>query len=239
MLELGHKEQHLLSGMGIQLLVIGLFVFIYTQAFRQMNARHDLYLKMKEQVTRAKAQLANQEVPDLARVQKELLSQMPVYLAAPDILAEWAKRLEEAARDQFDFRHVELVVGGAPEKVVNFPMAGGPPVEIHLYSFELTSEGTTRDAARFLKVIQGYQMKVLAPLSGIGMEAAAPDGVKPVVLHLKWLVATAPKIADPKATPRFEPVLPPEQMEAKALAEPFLDWGGRDEPFRDAPSTSP
>ncbi len=234
MLELGHKEKHLLSGIGIQLLLIGLLVFVYTQAFRQMNARHDLYLKMKEQVAHAKAQLAKQAAPDLARVQADLLNEMPFYLATPDILAEWSKRLETVARDQFDFRHVEVTVGNAPEKVVSFPTAGRPPVEVHLYPFELKGEATTRDAARFLKAIQNYQMKVLAPLSSLQIEAADTEQVKPVVLHLKWLVATAPKTDDQKTTPRFEPILPQGQMQAATStpSEPSLDWGARDEPFR-------
>jgi len=232
-LELGHKEKHLLSGMGVQLILIGLFVFIYTQAFRQMNARHELYLKMKEQVTHAKAQLAKQAAPDLARVQADLLNEMPFYLATPDILAEWSKRLEEVARDQFDFRHIEVTVGNAPEKVVSFPMAGGPPVEVHLYPFELKAEATTRGAARFLKAIQNYQMKVLAPLSSMRIEAADPEQVKPVVLRLKWLVATAPKMNDQKTTPRFEPILPQDRLQTPLPSEPSLDWGTRDEPFRD------
>lgn len=233
MLELGHKEHHILSGMGVQLLAIGLLVFIYTQAFRQMNARHELYLKMKEQVTQAKAQLAKRSVPNLGHLQAELLKEMPAYLATPQVLAEWSKQLEDVARDRFDFRHVQVMVGNAPEKVISMPMAGGGQVEVHLYPFELTAEGTSRDAARFLKAIQGYQMKVLAPLSGMELRAGGSDQVKPIVMHLKWLVATAPKAANGKATPRFEPILPPEGVEAKPPVELSLEWGPRDEPFRD------
>ncbi len=238
MLELGHKEHHILSGMGIQLVAIGLLVFIYTQAFRQMNARHELYLKMKEQVTEAKAQLAKQGAVDLASVRVELLNGMPAYLATPDILAEWSKRLENMARDQFDFRHIQVTVGNAPEKVVSLPMAGKTPVEVHLYPFELRGEGTTRSTARFLKAIKEYQMKVLSPLSSLGLEAAVPDQVKPVVFRLKWLVATAPKSADPKSVPRFEPVIPPEKLRTQPSPELSLDWGARDEPFQAAPSAS-
>ncbi len=221
MLEPGYRERHLLSGIGLQLLLIGLLVFAYTQAIRQMNYKREMFLTLKEQVAQGAAQVTREGKPDLTRIRSGIFHRWEAYLAAPDTLSEWAKRIEDIARDRYGFGDLQVKVGSAPERSVRIPLFEESSLEVHLYPIELEGTATARSGAAFLNSMDTASFKLLCPLTSMQVKALEPEAPRPVRFRFKWLAATLPQ--PPQNLPQGEGW--------KMPAATTVAWGGREDPF--------
>lgn len=226
------RETHLLSGLGLQVIVVALLVFVYTQAARQLNYQRGLFLRLQEQMAAAKTQAAKAEKPDLNKLRAEV-DQFAARLSTPEMLSEWAKLLESFATDRFGFHEASVSVG-AVEKTMEIDLGGKAVFETQMVALEFKGTGTTRNAAAFLTSLASADLKLLCPLQSMRLEAGAPDQADPVTLRLKWLVAISSKPAAAGPAPGVSPPSIPVP-DKKA---PSVTWGWREEPFL-SPFVSP
>ncbi|MBI3318956.1 MAG: hypothetical protein HYZ90_07470 [Candidatus Omnitrophica bacterium] len=219
MLELGRKESHLLSGLGVQVLVVALLVFVYTQAARQLSSQRRMTNEMREQLALAKAEVAREGPPNLAEW-KAKVAGFKQGLVTRQMLSERARNMERMAKEEYGFRDLKIKVGENPEKTIAVPMTGEErSFEVHLYSLELTGSSTSRRGADFLSNLNRSNLKLLCPLEVVEMKALPPDQPMPVEFRLKWLVAVSSEAA---AEPPPGETVPKKQL---------LEWGPREEPF--------
>jgi len=222
MLELSSRERQLFSGLGVQLIVIGLLVFAYTQALRQVNVKRELYLKQKEQVALGRARVEKEGTPDIDQVRREVLSQWEPYLPGPSGLAEWAQRLEDFAEKEFHFSDPEVKVGSVTEETVPIPVLDGTSLEIQLYPIEMSAVTTAKNLALFLESLRQSKMKLLLPLRTVKLKKSKSTQLFPVAVNLKWWVAVLPE-----ETKRQVEADPQWDLPERAA----LEWGHRRELF--------
>ena len=220
------REHHLLSGLGLQVLVVALLVFVYTQAARQLNYQRGLFLRLQEQLGAAKMQAAKGGKPDLNKLRAEV-DQLEARLATPRMLSEWAKALESSAKERFGFHEVNVSVG-AVEKTVGVDLGEKAAFETQMVALEFKGTAATRNAAAFLASLASPELKLLCPLQSMSLEARGPEQNDPITLRLKWLVAISSKPTQAGSVPEIS--LP--------NAPPSLTWGWREEPFL-SPFVSP
>ncbi|MBI3615271.1 MAG: hypothetical protein HY211_02020 [Candidatus Omnitrophica bacterium] len=189
--EANRREKHLLGGLGLQVLVVGLLVFVYTQAARQLNYQRGQFLKFQEQLSAAKAQVAKAGSPDLEKLRAQV-AELEGRLAALKTLPELAKTLESSAKERFGFHDVTLMVG-VVEKTVQSDLPDRPAVAANLVGLELKGAASTRETAAFLDSLTSSLSKFLFPLQSMQLEAQAPNQQGPLAVRLKWLVAVSPE----------------------------------------------
>ncbi len=224
MLELGRREKHVTSGLVFQVIVVGVMVFAYTQAIRQVKYQREMHSRLTEQLAVARSH-ASKGVPDLEKLRAQV-AETEAQIGTSQVLSEWAKTVETLAHDKFNFRDLQVKVGAAAEQTIPLKLDGRPPTEIQLQPLELEGASTTRNAAAFLARLSQIGSKVLSPLEMIEMEAQPADQPLPVKFHFKWLVAVSSAAADakPPAPARFS-------IGVNSGAIPALTWGWREEPF--------
>ena len=193
--EANRREKHLLGGLGIQVLVVGLLVFVYTQAARQVNYRRGQFLRFQEQLSAAKAQAEKVGQPDLEKLRAKV-TELESRFVSSQAVSELAKTIESAAREKFGFREVTVAVG-TTEKTVRSDLPGRPDVEANLVGLELSGSAATRNIAAFLADLTSSPQKFIFSLQSLRIEARASDQPAPVAVHLKWLVAVSPSPAAP------------------------------------------
>lgn len=225
MLELGGRERHFFSGLVVQVLVVALMVFAYTQAGRQVKYRRNQYLQRKEQLAQAQSQATRIQKPDLDRLRAQI-GKLEGFLPSSEALAAWADRLEVLARDQYGFRNLQVKVGRLEE-----PMAASLPQEdlpspITMRSLDLQGVASSRDIAGLLIALNDSELKLLCPLEVMELMANGEPPLLPVGLHLKWAVATSTASSRRISSGPWPP------------ATPVLKWGEREEPFW-SPLTQP
>lgn len=219
MLELGRKETHLFSGIFVQIVLVGLLVFAYTQAVRQVNHGRELYFRYQEQLTMARDRMARRTpVPDLAALQSEV-DQLKRHFATEPGLSQEGKWIEPLARDSFHLRGVHMLRTDTPVNLLTFPIEGRPDFEVELYGLELTATGTTRSVAALLATLAKADLQPILALAALDLKSAEPGTDDAVRISARWLV---PVVAGPA-----------RGGEALVLAPSGVkpDWGDREEPF--------
>lgn len=208
MLELGRKEQHLMGGIGFNILIVGLMVFAYTQAVRQVNLSKDLSLRLREQLTVAREQLARQSGRmDLAQIQAQV-AELKGSMVSPDALGAQAARLGRLASERFGVEGKVTVSEQPVEKVS----------EILLHALEMKGTAQTRALAGLAAVVGDPAFRPVCPLVGMELHRAGPGENRPVEFLLKWLVAVSPDSPHPA-------------QQALPDSGPRIVWGPREEPF--------
>lgn len=216
MMELGRKEQHLLGGIGFNILIVGLLVFAYTQAVRQLNLSKDLSLRLREQLIVAREQLARQSGrTDLAQVQAQV-AKLKESMISPDGLKAQAGRLERLASERFGVEG-KITVSDQPVQKVSVPLEGQQALEILLHSLEMKGTVQTRALAGLVAAVGDPAFRPVCPLVGMELHPAGPTENRPVEFLLKWRVAVSPDS-------------PPAQQTLPASG-PRIVWGPREEPF--------
>ena len=218
MLELGRKEQHLMGGIGFNILIVGLLVFAYTQAIRQVNLGKTQALRLQEQLTVAREKVARQGGKvETAKLQAKL-EELKSSLVPQGALESQARRLERLAKERFGIRDAKVKAGEAPSEKISVPLEGQPDFEVHLYSLEMKGTAGSRGVAGLLSGVSDPAFKPLCPLVGMELKAADSAASRPVEFTLKWMMAVSP---DSAASPGE--ALPP--------AGRPVTWGWREEPF--------
>lgn len=222
MLELGRKEQHLMGGIGFNILIVGLLVFAYTQAIRQVKLSRDLSLRLREQLTVAREQVARQGGKvETAKLQAKL-EELKSSLVPRSELEPQARRLERLAQERFEIRDAWVKSGDAPSEKISVPLEGQPDFEVHLHSLEMKGTASSRGVAGLLSGVGDPSFKPLCPLVAMELKAADSAGRRPVEFTLKWMMAVSPN-----STASTEEALPPASHQPAA-------WGWREEPFLSA-----
>ncbi len=218
MLELGRREQNLLGGLGIQILIVGVMVFAYTQAVRQVKLAGDLSQRLREQLVVAREQVARQGgKADLAALQAQV-GELKASLAAPDALEAQAGRLKRLAA-RFNIRDLQMAPAEEPTEKLTIPLEGQPDFEIRLHRIEMTGSAPTRNLAALVKAVSDPSFKPICPLVAMQLEQASPADVQPVKFTLRWLIAVSPGSAA-----GVDQALPPAGESPR--------WGLREEPFQ-------
>ena len=218
MLELGRKEQHLMGGWGLFILVVVLMVFAYTQAIRQVKLGRELSARLQEQLAVAREQLARPgprpELPAL----KARLGEFKASLAAPDSLADQSRRFEKLA-GRLGIRDVRMEVAESPSKKISVPLEEEADFQVHLVGLEMAGRASTRRIAALVAVVADPAFKPVYPLVAMELGAGAgTDDDEPVEFTLRWMVAVSPDSTAPVQSGLPAPREPPP-------------WGWREEPF--------
>ena len=218
MLELGRKEQHLMGGIGVQILIVGLLVFAYTQAIRQLNLGKAQAQRLQEQLTVAREQVARQGGKVETAQLRAKVDELRASLVPKSALEPQARRLERLAQQGFGIRDAQVKVGDVPSERISVPWKGRPDFEVQLYSLEMKGAAGSRSVSGLLSSVGGPSFRPCSPLVGMELKASDSAGSRPVEFTLRWLMAVSPD-----STTSSEETLPP--------AGPPAAWGWREEPF--------
>lgn len=217
MLELGRKEQHVMGALGVQILIVGLLVFAYTQAVRQVKLGRELSARFQEQLTVAREQVARQGGRSEVAALQAQVEELKASLAAPDALDVQANRLKRLAA-RFGIRDAQVAAESAPTEKITVPLEGQPDFEIRLHSLEMKGTASTRSIAGLAAAVADPVFKPISPLVGMRLEEAPAGENQPVKFTLRWLIAVSP--GSPAGM----------NQELPSSGTPPA-WGRREEPF--------
>ncbi len=221
MMEWGTRERNLLSGLVVQVIFIGIIVFLFTQAVRQLRYQHSEYLELKKQIKACRIQAAKGK-PELVSLETEV-SRLKSQFATAQDQNELITRLEFLARKQFGFDDLQVRLSKVPKKLVKSAGGEEPPLPVETLTLQLDAKTTTRNGAGLLTSLSQGGVGVLCPLRSMQIKTKDLTGTLPVQVHLEWIVPllaldSAQKEAGPKILPSAQP-------------QPVLSWGLREEPF--------
>ena len=221
MLELGRKEPQLLSGIGVQIALVALLVFAYTQAIRQVKLQQELQARLQEQLALAREQVAKHGgKSDLLASLQAQVAEIKSFLITPSELTTQANRLKVLAENQVGVQNLQVKVGTSALETVSVPLEGRPDFVVEIWSLEMTGATTSRNAAGLMERIRGQASKVLCPLVAMELKASEPGSIDPVDFSFKWVVAVEPSPSGSRS----------EHLEVPSES-PQLAWGWREEPF--------
>lgn len=231
MLEQGRREQNLLSGLWVQILLVAVLVFAYTQAVRQLDRNRERSSRLQEQLTVAREEVARQGArPDLKTLQAEVETiQAALIKAGP--LEERSLWLEALARERFTVQELSATLAKVPSKTREVSFADETKLAVDLYELTLTGKGTSRNIAGLLHVLQDKSVNLLCPLTEMKLKALGPREIQPVGVALTWLLPS------PSADRTSYPVGPEgsavqvKRASVSEIEEPQIAWGRRTEPF--------
>lgn len=217
MLELGRKEHHLFGGIFVQILLVGLLVFAYTQAVRQLNHGREMFTRRQEQLTVARDQMARRPaVPDLSGLQGEV-GKLKESFAGESELNSQLHRIERIAQSR-GLKEVQVRKTDVPVDTLTFPMQGRADFEVRLFGLELAGQGSTRGVANLLAALSDSGTQPALSLATLSLRTSEIDADQPVQFSLRWLV------------PVLEGVTHAEEA-APARPPAGKEWGMREEPF--------
>ena len=225
MWEFERKEQHLLSGIGVQILIVGLLVFAYTQAFRQLKRERGMQIRLQEQLTMAREEVARRtETSAQVDALEARIKEIQVSWVGPDELAVQVARLKRLA-EEFQVQSVLMKVSEVPTKTLRIAIPGKEDLQIQLHSVEITGSAEPLWIAALLTAVSRAEERPLRPLSDLNLQASSERG--PVQVTLRWLVpVSSQSLPKPRAD---EPEAPsPARTEAGIQRK---EWGWRLDPF--------
>lgn len=220
------REHHLLSGIGAQILIVALLVFIYTQAFRNLKMQRELQGRLQEQLTMAREGLARQASgsPDLKVLEARLRELRSGWVASDGLAAEAAdlKKTVQAGRLQA----AELKVSEVQAEIIRVPSDGQQELAVQLFPVEMKARGKSRHLAQALSAAADTAGPS-RPLAAIEMKRIeSADSEEPMECAVRWLIPViAPDFPDKWVSQ--VPTPPPSGQRRK----PALPWGSREEPF--------
>lgn len=217
MLELGHKERNLLSGIGVQIAIVMVMVFAYTQAMRQVKLQRERLTRLQEQLTVAREELAKLAAtrPGPSQVEQELAELKSSWAAPEGVLAQVGE-LEKLVREGHGLSEFRVKAGREPADELQIPLDGGEPLEIRLYPLEISGYGASRAIGGLLAHLAAPGSKPVRILAELELKGAGEGRPEPVQFLARYHV---PAVAGSPSGPFPAPEKP----------EPA--WGPREEPF--------
>lgn len=222
-MEGGARERNLMSGLVIQVVIIGIVVVLFSQALRQLNYQHSEYRGLKKQIKACQVQVARGR-PDVTHLEAEV-ARLKSQFATPQGQGEWTKRLETLSRKQFDFEDLHVKLSKMPKRMPQAPNATAAALPLETLTLQLEGKATTRGGAGLVSSVSQGGIGILCPLRSLGIKTANLKESLPVQFHLEWMVPLFGEEEDQKketqspAAPSVNPPLP------------VLNWGLREEPF--------
>jgi hypothetical protein len=234
MWEFERKERHLLSGLGLQILIVGLLVFAYTQAFRQLKYERSRQLQLQEQLTLAREEVARHAAaaPQRAALEAEV-ADLRARWVGPDGLAQQAKRIQRQA-EAVRLQDVRVKLSDDPVETLQISRQGRSELTLQLYSVEISGTGTTRELAALLANLSGAGARPLCLFDGLEVKAsetAEPTPAPPVQFTARSLIPVSPSDPPSPEPPPAQGPVAPEVPPPPAPARVPSAWGPRTEPF--------
>ncbi len=239
MRHLDRREHHLLGGLGAQILIVALLVFVYTQALRNLKMQRELQGRLQEQLTMAREGLARpiSASADLKALEARLREIRSGWAAsdkfssrevppggAPDVLTGQAAGLKEVVEGG-RLRVVEFKISEVPAEIIRVRPDSQQELVVQLLPVELRARGRSGHLAQLLSAAAGGHPR--RPLAAIEMKRLeAADSEEPMECVVRWLV--------PVIAPDFPDRWASEAAAAAPAAQrepPAPSWGPREEPF--------
>ena len=212
-MEHGRKEIHLLSGLVVQILMVGLLVFAYTQAIRQVNYQRDLHQRLQEQLTMAREQVSRQgPTPDVSIVQAKIQALRAGFLS-PGTLAAQADQIRLLTEKEFKLKGVRWEKPGEKTSSFSISIPGRDDFKVDLYELEMEGETATSEAGALLATLEPASGQPVLPLVNLEM-TGTPQADRPVHVLFRWLMPVVVGTSTPGS---------------RAVVKPA--WGWREEPF--------
>ncbi len=225
MRHLDRREHHLLGGLGAQILIVALLVFVYTQGLRNLKMQRELQGRLQEQLTMAREGLAHpiSASADLKALESRI-REIRSGWAGPDGLTGQAaglKKVVEGGR----LRVVEFKISEVPAEIIRVRPDSQQELVVQLLPVELTARGRSGHLAQLLSAAAGGHPR--RPLAAIEMKRLeAADSEEPMECVVRWLVPViAPDFPDRWASEA------PAAAPAGQREPPAPSWGPREEPF--------
>lgn len=215
------KEIHLLSGLGVQILIVGLLVFAYTQAIRQVKYQRELFQRLQEQLTMAREQMVRQgPTPDVALMQAQVQKIRPAFLALAEVSPQ-VERIKVLAEQGFHLQESRWNQSEEPADSFTVSIPGRNDCEVVLYKLEMEARGSSRSAAGLLASVGPDSELPVFPLQTLEIQADPAEPGAALRISCRWLLPVAASLSSqdrltkPGPRPAREPV-----------------WGEREEPFK-------
>lgn len=229
MLELGRRESQMMSGLWLQILVIGVMVFAYTQAIRQLNHRRDLTTRLQEQLTMAREELVREgSRPDFSRLEVEVMHSKSVFFSR-DLIEQKLPLLTTLAQDRFSIQELKVQLAARPVRSIQMALEGRPDLVVELYPLILTGVGTSRNVSGLLANLSRPDLRPLSPLAKMTLQAQDLKEVEPVKIHLEWWVAAVAPAESVEEEELQTEQSPFSLLEGSSGSRPA--WGDREELF--------
>jgi hypothetical protein len=219
-MELGKREKLLLGGLTVQILAVGLFVFLCTQAIRGLSYQRAQHLELKGRMQSCQQQVAEYS-PDFAALRARI-SVWKGKLSVPEILPILEGKLDEISKDQFHFQGLRIRTSTVPEETIDIPLAGDQMLQIDLYPMVLRGYASTAEVAGLLNYLAQFDLLPVAHLSRMELGVTGSEESSPVEVKLEWMIAISETTeSDPKALLRVPDL--PKPIPVKGWdREPFL-----------------
>lgn len=235
MLELGGKERNILSGLFVQILIVALLVFVYTQAVRQIQHQRELLHMFEEQLTLARETLAEVGAePDLTALQERMARQAARF-PSRSAVEENLDRLQDLARETYRIRDPSVEFSKMPVRTFTLTDEGRPNLEIALYAVEVEGSAGSREAARFLAALSAARFVPLCAMTSAEFQAAESVSRRPVHFRARWLVPVLSETGRERLLTLLPQAHRPTVGSVFAGPGPEFEgpaWGDRTEPFR-------
>ena len=222
MTEWSRRERNLTSGLMVQVVFVGIAVFLFTQALRQLKYQHSEYLELRKQIKACLAQAARGR-PDVSSLEAEV-ARLKDQWASLQEQDQWADRLVSLAQKRFEFDDLKVRLSRMPKKMVKVPSGEEPALPLETLTLQLVGIATTRSGAGLMASVWQMGLGFSCPLRSMTIKATDLKKSLPVQFQLEWMVPFLQPQGDEKkeaAKPAKEPVFTP----------PALSWGLREEPF--------
>lgn len=215
------KEMHLLSGLGVQILIVGLLVFAYTQAIRQVKLQRETFHRLQEQLTMAREQKARQgPTPDLALMQAQIQKIRPAFLT-PVELAPQLDQIRALAEKDFHLRGTRWKKSDDPADSFAVTVSGRADFKVDLYGLEMEGAGSARSAAGLLASLGPASEPPVFPLQALELKADPSSSTgSDVQVSCRWFIPVITPLTEDKTA-----------LERKPRAARAPAWGWREELF--------
>ena len=214
------KEMHLLSGLGVQILIVGLLVFAYTQAIRQVKYQRELFQRLQEQLTMAREQMARQgPTPDVEAMRAQIQKIRPAFLALEEVSPQ-VDRIKVLAQQGFHLRALRWNQSEEPVDSFTVSIPGRNDCEVALYSLEMGAQGSARAAAGLLASVGPDSELPVFPLRELEIQGDLTEPEAALQISCRWLLPVAAPLSGQESLTKPPP---------RPVRE--LVWGQREEPF--------
>ncbi len=220
MLELGHREKHLLGAVWLQVALIGLIVFAYTQAVRQLNYQKERQIRLQEQLVMAREQVSKQAAaPQNLEALQDEVSDLRSQMSLLEELPEIGRRVKELGEKKYGLSMLRMKEGDSPVGTLDFPLQDRQNQRIDLYLLDCWGKGSSRQIARFLAHLNHVKFRPLMALVSLNCSGSEEKSEPLVEFTAQWVVPISSDASERKPQTPFED-------------EISLEWFDRLEPFR-------
>lgn len=219
-MEQQRKENNLLSGLGVLILIVALLAFAYTQAIRQVKYQRELFQRLQEQLTMAREQMARQgPTPDVEAMRAQIRKIRPAFLALEEVSPQ-VDRIKALAQQQLHLRAARWNQSEEPVDSFTVSIPGRKDCEVSLYALEMGAQGSARSVAALLASVGPDSELPAFPLRALEIQGDPTESGAALQVSCRWLLPVAAPLSGQESLTKPVP---------RPVREPV--WGQREEPF--------